>query len=104
MNHNEILGWDAPKEIAAKSHLIFLQDRDDHKQVARRFEVMAPILKKRVDGITCVQSTGKRLLARMFSLVSLGDFVSVYLALLQGHDPTPIPAINTLKTKLANPK
>ncbi len=101
MNHNEILGWDAPDEIVTRCHLLFLQDEDDHPQTARRFSIMAPILKKKVDGITKVNSKGKGLLARMFSLIILGDFISVYLALLQDHDPTPIPAINTLKQKLA---
>lgn len=104
MNHNEILGWDAPEQITKKSHVVVLQDAGDRKEITRRFEVMAPILKRKVDGITCAQSSGKRLLARMFSLISLGDFVSVYLALLQGHDPTPIPAINTLKQELAKSK
>lgn len=101
MNHNEILAWDAPKSIISKCHILFLHDRDDHPQIVRRFEVMASIIKKKVDGVTRIHSIGESCLARLFSLVQLGDFVSVYLALLQKHDPTPIPAIDILKKKLA---
>lgn len=101
MNHNEILAWDAPKSIVSKCHMILLQDRDDHPQTARRFKIMTPIVRKKVAGVSKVSSKGESLLARMISLTLLGDFVSIYLALLQEHDPTPIPAIDTLKKKLA---
>jgi glucose/mannose-6-phosphate isomerase len=37
----------------------------------------------------------------MLSLVHLGDFVSVYLAVLRRVDPTPVRAIDTIKSALA---
>jgi glucose/mannose-6-phosphate isomerase len=37
----------------------------------------------------------------MLSLVQFGDYVTYYLACLYGVDPTPIPAINRLKERLA---
>ncbi|MEI7905050.1 MAG: SIS domain-containing protein [Candidatus Firestonebacteria bacterium] len=40
-------------------------------------------------------------MARLFSLVFLGDFTSVYLSLLYNIDPTPIKAIDHLKKELA---
>ena len=38
---------------------------------------------------------------RVLSLVLLGDLVSVYLAVLRGIDPTPVPVIERLKAELA---
>ena len=38
---------------------------------------------------------------RLMSLVYPGDWVSLYLALLYGHDPTPITVIDHLKQRLA---
>ena len=35
------------------------------------------------------------------SLVLLGDLVSVYLAVLRGVDPTPVPGLDELKSELA---
>ena len=37
---------------------------------------------------------------RVLALVLLGDLVSVYLALLDGIDPTPVAAIQRLKAAL----
>jgi glucose/mannose-6-phosphate isomerase len=47
-----------------------------------------------------VWSQGKSTLARMLSTVCIGDFTSVYLAVLRGVDPTPVENINVLKEKM----
>ena len=54
-------------------------------------------------GIQVLQaiSEGKNRLARLFSLIYLGDFVSYYLALLKGVDPTPVASLDYLKRELA---
>jgi glucose/mannose-6-phosphate isomerase len=44
---------------------------------------------------------GESALARMFSLAYVGDFVSFYLAILNGIDPTPVRMIDYLKKELA---
>jgi glucose/mannose-6-phosphate isomerase len=36
----------------------------------------------------------------MASVICIGDFVSVYLAVLRGVDPTPVDTIALLKEKL----
>jgi glucose/mannose-6-phosphate isomerase len=43
---------------------------------------------------------GKSILARMLSAILVGDFASVYLAVLRGVDPTPVKTINLLKGAL----
>jgi len=48
-----------------------------------------------------LSAQGRNRLERLLYLVYFGDFMSVYLALLQGIDPTPIQAIETFKQRLA---
>jgi glucose/mannose-6-phosphate isomerase len=36
----------------------------------------------------------------LFSLIMLGDFVSTYVGLLRGVDPTPVPVLSSLKDRL----
>ncbi|RJP25436.1 MAG: bifunctional phosphoglucose/phosphomannose isomerase [Candidatus Omnitrophota bacterium] len=101
MNHNEILGWKNPASILCRFHVIYLLDKEYHEQIHKRFAVMESILQSSVHGVTKISSTGNGLLARLFSLIVLGDFTSVYLAYLYRQDPTPIPAIDQLKKALA---
>jgi len=48
-----------------------------------------------------VETQGESLLARMFSAIYLGDFVSYYLALWNRVDPSPVEIIEDMKKKLA---
>jgi glucose/mannose-6-phosphate isomerase len=65
-------------------------------------EVTRGIASRRA-GTTEVWSMGEGRLARILSLIQVGDWVSYYLAMLRGVDPWPVTAIEHLKQKLGNP-
>ena len=46
-------------------------------------------------------SSGECRLARLLSSINLGDYVSLYLAVLNGIDPSPVERIENLKKRLA---
>ena len=46
-------------------------------------------------------ASGRSALARLVSLIALGDFVSAYVAIRRGVDPTPVDVITRLKAALA---
>ncbi len=104
MNHNEILGWKHPASILRHFQAVYLLDQDIHPQTKKRFEVMKSLVTKSAGNLTEIQSTGEGLLARMMSMISFADFVSIYLAYLYQQDPTPIPAIDYLKEELSKKK
>ena len=101
MNHNEIVGWEHPAKILKDFVVIVLRDKGDHPRVSRRIEVTEEILKRAKIKVINVESTGKSLLARIFSLIYIGDFVSYYLAILNKIDPTPVDRVTYLKEQLA---
>lgn len=100
MNHNEINGWSHPAKLVGKFLAIYLRDRDDHKQNKRRLDITQEIIGTTAGGTISVESQGRSPLARMFSLIHLGDWVSYYLAALNGVDPSPVPVIESLKGQL----
>lgn len=100
MNHNEIVGFEAPGQLLNNLEIIILRDQADHPRVQKRMEISKTIMGKAVSGITEVHSRGNTTLARTFSLTYIGDYVSVYLATLYGIDPTPVNMIDLLKRKL----
>jgi len=101
-NHNELVGW---SQIIAQhsNHLVVVQllDADDHPKIRRRMEIVRSIIEKNGVQVLEVSSIGSSPLERMFSLIMIGDFVSYYLAILNGVDPTPVEAIEMLKTALS---
>jgi glucose/mannose-6-phosphate isomerase len=101
MNHNEVLGYSGPDPLTRKMAAVLLRHpQGDHPQVARRFDILKGILRKRTAGVREASCEGRSLLAQMLSAVYLGDFASVYFAYLKGVDPTPIGLIDDFKRKL----
>ncbi len=101
LNHNEIVAWPSHKSIAQTSHVVTLRDTEDHARIDRRIEVTTDLVRKGGARVSQVWSGNGTPLARMLTLIHLGDFVSVYLAVLRRVDPTPVAPIDTIKAHLA---
>nr|WP_238988758.1 bifunctional phosphoglucose/phosphomannose isomerase [Calorimonas adulescens] len=101
LNHNEIVGFEFPKELLKKFVIVYLQDDEDHPRIKRRMEITREIIEDAVYKVDEVQAVGGTRLARLFSLIYIGDYTSVYLAFLNGTDPSPVKRISYLKDQLA---
>jgi glucose/mannose-6-phosphate isomerase len=101
-NHNEICGWDRGRAAAPLS-AVFLEDPDQHPRVHRRIELTAAEAERAGAPVVRVEARGASRLERVLSLVLLGDLASVYLAVLEGVDPTPIEPLERFKAELAKP-
>jgi len=101
LNHNETVGWQQLPERLRDFQIIYLRDRDDHPRNQKRMEITRGILERVCAPIIELYAEGESRLARLFSLVQLGDWVSYYLAVLSGIDPTPIEKIQHLKDQLS---
>lgn len=101
LNHNELMGWTSLPGVTAGTVAVFLDDAGEDARLRRRADLTARGLADWGVVVERVSSRGTSRLARVFSLVQLGDYSSVYLALLYGVDPTPVTAIQELKAELA---
>jgi glucose/mannose-6-phosphate isomerase len=97
MFHNEIEGWSHPVWAVRKSVAVFLTDKDDPKDLKGKIKAASRILESRGGKAVVLQSQGKTRLARLFWLISFGDWISYELALLNKVDPVAIDAIVSLK-------
>lgn len=99
-NHNEFMGWTShPVE---KPFAVFdLRSKFDHPQIKKRFEVSDRLLSGKRPKAQVVELEGESPIAQMLWASILADFVSIYVAILNGVDPTPVPLIEKLKSELA---
>jgi glucose/mannose-6-phosphate isomerase len=99
-NHNEICGWARGARFAPFS-AVFLEDPDQHPRIVRRIELTCAEVERSGGSAVRAAARGDSRLERVLSLVLLGDLVSVYLAVLDGVDPTPVEPIERFKAELA---
>ena len=98
LDHNEIEGW--PAGSGERFAVIVLRHPGEHPRIAARVHATREALRE--SGLTFrdVRADTHRPLPVLFSLMMAGDFVSAYLALLRGVDPSPIPVLSALKERL----
>ncbi|MEW8979191.1 MAG: bifunctional phosphoglucose/phosphomannose isomerase [Symbiobacterium sp.] len=101
LHHDEAVGWDMQPELLRQLAFVLLRDRaGESAQMQKRWTATREILAERAGACVEVWSRGESLLARMLSLVVLGDFVSCYMAIAKGVDPTPVAIIDLFKKKV----
>jgi glucose/mannose-6-phosphate isomerase len=99
LNHNEIVGWEQPNKFSKIYSKIFLRDKNEYRQISSRIDLTIDLLSEPSRAFE-VWSKGDTALAKMLSLVCIGDFTSIYHAILNRIDPTPVKTINQLKEKI----
>ncbi len=96
-NHNEIAGWQHGSQALVA---LLLESSAEPERMARRFDLTEQFMEAAGMGVVRVPARGSSATAQLMSLVLLGDLVSVYLAVLNGIDPTPVDAIEDFKQRL----
>lgn len=101
LNHNEVLGWvGAPSQGVHRFVGIRLEDGSESDKMKARARVTESLIGETAQ-FHSVKARGESLLEKMLSLASYGDFVSLYLAALNGVNPEDIGSIDKLKAELA---
>ena len=100
--HNEIAGWGQHGDLTRQAlTVVALRHDDEHPHIARRFDLVFDMIDEVVAGIEQVRAAGDGQLAQLLDLVLFGDFFSIHLALREGIDPGPAPALDQIKSDLA---
>jgi len=101
LNHNAVVGYEFPPQAKEGIFMLLLRSSLLHPRILLRYEATLELLGKMGVNYECVEAIGETALAQVMSLVLLGDYVSFYLAVLSGIDPTPVDSIDFLKNYLA---
>lgn len=99
-NHNEFLGWTS--HPVDKPFVIFdLVSELENPRVLKRFELSDRLLSGMRPKANIVHIAGDTLIEQLLWACILADFVSIYVAILNGIDPTQVKLIEKFKTELA---
>ncbi len=101
LNHNAVEGFGLSKEVARRAHVVFLSHPSLNRRNLIRYEATREALTAAGVANEVVDVGGESDLAMVLWAVYFGDWVSYYLAMLNGVRPSPVTAIQGLKRRLA---
>jgi glucose/mannose-6-phosphate isomerase len=95
-SHNEFIGW--TKQPTAKPYsVIELRSQLEHPQIQKRFVVSERLLSGLRPQPNVVAVQGNDLLEQLLWASAYGDFVTLYVAILNGLNPTPVELVDCFK-------
>ncbi len=98
-NHNEIMGW--VSHPVEKPFVIFnLLSGFEHPRILKRFEITEKLLSGRWPHPIDIELKGDSMIKQLLFGSVLADFVGIYLAILNGIDPTQVEVLEKLKAEL----
>ncbi len=99
LHHNTWIPWSLDEDPPGAP--IWLGARDAHPRVLERRRLSEALLSDRRIPFFELPSPGRATLNRLLTSVLIGDFVSVYLALLRGVDPITTDPLDAMKARLS---
>jgi glucose/mannose-6-phosphate isomerase len=100
-NHNEIIGWETFLDKQFNAKVINILDKEYHPQVKKRFKITSDLIRKSKADVINIESNGNDFKIRLMDMIYLCDWISYYVGLLRGKDPSEIENIDFLKKHLA---
>lgn len=98
-NHNEFIGWSS-HPLEKPYAVVDLRSNLEHPRIQKRFEVTERLLSGKRPAPEVVEAQGDTLIKQLLWTASMGDFTSLYLALLNGLNPTPVDLVERFKVEL----
>jgi len=94
MNHNELESLDSIKNYT----VVFIGSDKDHFRVRKRISILRNLYERYTSVI--LFETKEELLISMFKMIQLGDWITYFLGLKKGIDPSKVPIIEGFKEKM----
>jgi len=98
LNHNEVEAWEKAdfKELL---YIILIDTRFKNKYLAESIRELVSKIEAEGVGLSVITPPGATMLEEMLTAILFGDWVSYYLAILRGVDPTPVSLISEFKKR-----
>lgn len=98
-NHNEFIGWSS-HPVDKPYAVVEFRSGLEHPRVQKRFVVSEKLLSGKRPAPEVVVPQGETLLQQLLWTSNFCDFTSLYIALLNGLNPTPVDLVEKLKVSL----
>jgi len=94
--HNGIVSWQNKSEVSP----VFIQGNDDYTKTTERWNILKEFFDSKQIDYKIIKSINGNILSKISNLIYLLDYSSIYASVLNNTDPSPVDAIDFIKSKL----
>ena len=94
--HNGIVSWERSSDVQP----ILLTGKDDYIKTKERWEILKDYFNSYNIDYKEISSVDGNILSKLVTLIYQLDYVSLYKAVIEGVDPSPIKSIDFVKNRL----
>ena len=94
--HNGIVSWNKKSEVTP----ILLQGKDDYFKTTERWKIIEKFFQEKEIKYKVIRSLEGSILSKITNLIYLLDYSSIYRAVLNDIDPSPVDSIDFIKERL----
>jgi len=94
--HNGIVSWEKNSQVKP----ILIKGKDDYIKTKERWEVLTQFFHKENIDYFEIKSINGSILSKIVNLIFLLDYCSIYHAILNNTDPSPVNAIDFIKKRI----
>jgi glucose/mannose-6-phosphate isomerase len=95
-SHNGIISW----EVKSNIQPILLQGKDDYEKTKERWIIFEEYFSEKKIGFKKIVSIEGDIISKLVNLIYILDYASIYLAVINKIDPTPVKSIDYIKKRL----
>ena len=94
--HNGIVSWEKKSEVKP----VMIQGSDDHEKTKERWKILEDFFDSKDIEYIKINSIQGNILSKIVNLNYLLDYSSIYTAVLNEIDPSPVKSIEYIKSRL----
>ena len=94
--HNGIVSWERNSNMQP----ILIQGHDDYFKTIERWKILKEFFNSKQIEYKEISSVKGNIISKLVNLIYLLDYSSIYLAVLSKTDPTPVKAIEFIKSRI----
>lgn len=100
LNHHLMEGLKYPTKLHGVLHFLAITSDLYHPRIRARYPLTMEVITQNGHTYTEISPRSKHKITQIFEMLTLGSFVSYYLAVLHNIDPASIPFVDYFKTQL----
>ena len=94
--HNGIVAWEKDSNVKP----VLIRGKNDYIKTIERWDIIEEFFQEKNIDYKTINSLEGNILSKMVNLIYLLDYSSIYSAVLNNTDPSPVNSIDFIKNRL----